>query len=441
MRMNQFQRTTIFTYEGAKSSRIPPLQQLRRLSMACMLWEDSFYIDGKTISEQIEEVCQCIKPEKIVDLALEAHKKGLLRHLPLFLLTQAAKQRGNLREAIDRICTRPDQMTELLSIYWKDGKKPIPSQIKRGLAAAFRKFDEYQLAKYNRDTPIKLRDILFLCHPKPKDKEQDELWKRLISNTLFIPETWETKLSSGADKKESFQELLMRGKMGKLAIVRNLRNMQESGVAKALVEGELMRKGRPILPFQFLAAAKMCPQWEDIIDKAMVAAIEGKPKLPGVTALFVDVSGSMDSPLSGKSQLSLMDAACGIAILLKELCELIDIFSFSNQVALIPPRHGMALRDAIVQSQPHSGTYLGGALAMFEQQRKKDVPIKRVIVITDEQTHDTLPRMQVENAYIFNVAPYKNGILNNGQWLTITGFSEACVDYITEIEKDSNLKL
>jgi TROVE domain-containing protein/VWA domain-containing protein len=440
MRLNNFPRTTVFTHEGARSSPVPPLQQLRRLSMACMLWEDTFYVDGKTASEQIEETCKRVKPDKIVDLAIEAHEKGLLRHLPLFLLTQAAKQQGNLREAIDRICTRPDQMTELLSIYWKEGKKPIPSQIKRGLAAAFTKFDEYQLAKYNRDTPIKLRDILFLCHPKPKNKEQDELWKRLISNTLHIPETWETKLSSGADKKESFEELLMRGKMGKLAIVRNLRNMEAANVPKELVEREMMRKGRPILPFQFLAAARMCPRWEDIIDRAMIAAVEGKSKLPGVTVLFVDVSGSMDDKLSIKSEMTRLDAACGIAILLKEVCENVDIFTFSNNVALIPNRKGMGLRDAILHSQPHGGTYLGAALQSFENQRRKEVKIDRIIVITDEQTHDTPYNVTADHHYILNIGTYRNGILNSGQWLTITGFSEACVDYILEIEKDVSLR-
>ncbi len=441
MRLNHFTNTPVFTHEGARSSPVPPLQQLRRLSMACMLWEDIFYVDGKNVSEQIEQACQRVKPEKIVDLAIEAHEKGLLRHLPLFLLVQAARQGGKMREAITRICTRPDQLTELLTLYWKEGKKPIPSQMKRGLAKAFCKFDEYQLAKYNRDTPIKLRDVLFLCHAKPKDKEQDELWKRLISKTLKIPETWETKLSSGEDKKQSFGQLLAQGKMGKLAIVRNLRNMQESGVPKDLVEYELMKKGRPLLPFQFLAAAKACPQWEDIIDKAMIAAIEGKSKLPGVTVLFVDVSGSMDSPLSSKSHITMMDAACGIAILVRELCEFLDIFSFSEQICLIPPRHGMALRDAIIGSQPHGGTYLGIALRMFEELRKKDVAIKRIIVITDEQTCDTPPKMVVENAYILNVGNYQNGIQNNGQWMTISGFSEACIDYISEIEKDSSIKL
>ena len=329
-------------------------------------------------------------------------------------------------------------MTELLSLYWKDGKRPLAAQLKKGLANAFTRFDEYQLAKYNRDTTIKLRDILFLCHAKPVDKDQELLWNKLVDNTLKTPDTWETRLSAGEDKKESFQELLESSKMGKLAIVRNLRNMHDSGVPKALVERELMRNGRPILPFQFLAAAKACPQWEDMVDKAMIKACEGKKKLCGISVVLVDVSGSMENKISSKSDMSNMDAACAIAILLREICEEVEIFSFSNQLALIPSRHGMALRDGIINSQPHSSTILGQALRTLISHRKPGIKIERIIVITDEQSHDIPPKMGINKCYIINTATNENGIKNNGEWLTINGFSEYVVDYITELENEKN---
>ena len=434
MRLNSFTKQPIYTHEGAPSSRVPPLVQLRRLTLACMLWEDTFYVDGKTITTKIEEACNNVKPSDIVDIALEAHQKGLLRHMPLFLLLQAIKHGSRVKDAIPIICNRPDQMTELLALYWKDGRKSIPAQMKKGLALTFQQFDEYQLAKYNRDTPVKLRDILFMCHAKPINAEQEALWKRLIDKKMAKPDTWETKLSAGKDKKESFEELLEKGKMGKLAIVRNLRNMQESGVPKELVRSQLAKSGRPLLPFQCLAAARMCPQWEDIIDEGMIKAMQGKEKLPGVTSVLVDVSGSMSNSVSGKSQMSLMDAACGLAILLRECCDNLDIFTFSNNLALVPSRHGMALRDAIINSQPHNGTNLGRALKHLDSNKKPEIDIERIIVITDEQSADIPPHFPAKYAYILNIAPYQNGIKNNGQWHTITGFSEASIDYIRENE-------
>jgi 60 kDa SS-A/Ro ribonucleoprotein len=284
---------------------------------------------------------------------------------------------------------------------------------------------------------ISLKDVLFLCHAKPKNKEQAKDWKDLINGTLESPDTWETRLSAGEDKKESFQELLESSKMGKLAIVRNLRNMHDSGVPKALVERELMRNGRPILPFQFLAAAKACPQWEDMVDKAMIKACEGKKKLEGISVVLVDVSGSMNNKISSKSDMTNMDAACVLAILLREICEEVEVFTFSNQLALVPSRHGMALLDGIISSQPHSSTFLGQSLRALISHRKPGIKIERIIVITDEQTHDIPPRMGINKCYIINTATNENGIKNNGEWLTINGFSEYVVDYITEIENET----
>ena len=435
-----FKRPPVFTHEGAKSSHITPYQQLKRLTMACMLWEDNFYVDGKKSAEVIEEVCQKCSALEILVVALDCHQKGLLRHIPLFLIVQAMKknEKGiiNTKDVIYQVCNRPDQMTELLALWWKDGKKPLPSQLKKGLGMAFTRFDEYQLAKYDRAGAIKLRDVLFLVHAKPKDAEQAEVWKKLVNKTLAIPDTWETRLSSGADKKESFEELLFKGKMGRLAILRNLRNMYDVGIPKQTVEQALMKRDRPLLPFQFLAAAGACPAWEDIIDKAMVKALEGKDKLPGNTLVLVDVSGSMDYPLSGKGVSVRMDAAAGLAILLREICENAEFWTFSEALVFVPPRQGMALRDAIIKSQPHSGTQLGLALKALKDSKNPHAKIDRFIVITDEQASDVPPKMDIDECYIINVGTYQNGIQNNGEWLTINGFSEAAIDYIQEIRKE-----
>ncbi len=437
MKTNVSQRTSVFTHEGGPASNVSAYQKLKRLSLACLLWEDNFYVDGKTQAELIAETCGKLSADKILSVASEAMEQGL-RHLPLYLILQALKKGGRCADLIVKVCHRPDQMTELLSLYWKDGKKPIPNQMKKGLAQAFRRFDAYQLAKYNRDTPIKLKDVLFLVHAKPRDEEQAELWKKLIANTLPIPQTWEVKLSSGQDKKMAFTELLSEKKMGKLAIIRNMRNMQESGVDKKLVDEALQVGKMPIFPFQYLAAAKFCMAWEDLMDKHMIESCRELPKLKGSTVLFVDVSGSMDAPLSSKSEMRRLDASCGLAILLREVCENLEIYTFSERLTQVPLRSGMALRDAILASQPHSGTYLGNALqCFFTQVRKGLPPLDRCIVITDEQVADAIPKIPVRMAYMLNVGTYENGIKHKGQWETITGFSEKVVDFIRASENES----
>ena len=71
---------------------------------------------------------------------------------------------------------------------------PLSGQVKKGLAAAFPKFDEHQLAKYDHSGPIKLRDVLFLCHAKPRDDAQAGVWRKLIWGRLVVSDTWEGTL-------------------------------------------------------------------------------------------------------------------------------------------------------------------------------------------------------------------------------------------------------
>jgi hypothetical protein len=142
--------------------------------------------------------------------------------------------------------------------------------------------------------------------------------------------------------------------------------------------------------------------------------------------LLVDVSGSMDAPLSRKSEMRRNDAAYGLAVLLREIAEDVDVYSFSEKLVYVPKRRGFALRDAIDKSQTHGGTYLGRAL--------EQVPgsYDRVVVITDEQTADRVPNPKGAG-YVINVASYKNGV-GYGKWTHIDGWSEQVIEYIRAVE-------
>ena len=70
---------------------------------------------------------------------------------------------------------------------------PLSGRVKKGLAAAFPKFDEYQLAKYDHRTPIRAAgDVLSpTAMPSPVMGLQAAMWKKLIAGTLTTPDAWE----------------------------------------------------------------------------------------------------------------------------------------------------------------------------------------------------------------------------------------------------------
>ena len=323
-----------------------------------------------------------------------------------------------------------------MSLYWKEKKQPLSAGVKRGLARAFTKFDAYQLAKYDRESAVKLRDVLFLCHAKPKDEAQAVLWKKLVENTLESPDTWEVALSAGKDKRENFERLLREGKLGGMAVLRNLRLLLASGVDPKLIRERLDKGVARALPFRFVTAARHAPKLEDALEKAMLEGIAAFERLAGSTGLVVDVSGSMNYKLSKKGETTRMDAAAGLAILFREKAEEFSIATFSDACVELPPRRCFALRDAIFDSQAHSGTYLKRALTQLHEKAEWR-ELHRLIVITDEQSHDGMLRAWTPRAYVVNVAPYKHGISYGNGWTHIDGWSERIIDYIAAVEAEA----
>ena len=133
--------------------------------------------------------------------------------------------------------------------------------------------------------------------------------------------------------------------------------------------------------------------------------------------------------MSDKSDLDRFDAAAALAVLAREICEEVEIYSFSHGAVRVAPRRGFALVEAIRDSQSHRGTYLGQSMAEINKGTSYD----RVIVFTDEQSSDRVPAPKGKG-YVINVASYENGI-NSGAYTTITGMSEAVVDFIQMSEK------
>src|SRR5215469_3159939 len=169
------------THEGAVAQRIDAKRELRRTVMTCLLWEDTFYEKGNDIAKRVAELVAHNKAEDVAALAREARDKMQLRHVPLFLVRELARRKGAgplVAETLEHVIQRADELGEFVALYWKEKKQPLSAGVKRGLARAFTKFDAYQLAKYDRESAVKLRDVLFLCHAKPKDAEQGALWKK-----------------------------------------------------------------------------------------------------------------------------------------------------------------------------------------------------------------------------------------------------------------------
>lgn len=455
MRTNVKKKATEFTHEGAEAASIKPEQALRRSVMSCFLFEKEHYEDGVEVSKRIAELCTQVPVDKIGEIAIDAREKGKLRHVPLFLIVQMLKRGSrnpNVKFVIARVIQRADEIAELLALYWKDGKRPLSGQLKKGLALAFGKFGKYQLAKYAnpQNVDVRLRDVMMLVRPKPGDAE---LYKSIAEKTIAPADTWELGLMTGQGKKETFERLLREGKLGYLALLRNLRNMVQAGVDLDLVKAAIVaRKGGAdrVLPFRFVSAAVHAPSLEPWIDQAFCAAIDAQAKMSGKTVIVVDVSGSMyHTRVSAKSEMDRAKAAASLAAIARGAFHDVRIFATAGDdgrrkhaTIEVPPRSGNALVDAIYgQCRPLGG---GGIFVhqVMDYLRKTVGEADRLIVITDEQDcgiaagDSPLSAIPIaKRAYMINVASAKNGVGYGPRWVHIDGFSESALRFIQEYER------
>ena len=269
--LNKIKR--LFTHEGAPARAFSPRDELKRALMNCFLWESQFYEDGVSIADRIKALVPLVAPDEVAALAIHAHEEMKLRHAPLLIIREMARHathRGLVADTLARVIQRPDEMTELLAIYWADAlgpmqqrkRQPVSAQVKKGLARALTKFDAYQLAKYDRDGAVRIRDVLFLVHAKPKDADQEKVWKQLVAGELPSADTWEVSLSAGADKREAFERLIAQKKLGGLALLRNLRLMQTAGVPRETIAraGRDAGRSHPALPLHHGGALRARPR-------------------------------------------------------------------------------------------------------------------------------------------------------------------------------------
>ena len=268
-------------HEGAKAWRMSPEWELYTTVVTTMGVEDKFYESGQDRVKRIASLVRKVDAEFVAQLAIYAREEMQLRSVPLLLLVELAKcHRGDslVSRAVSRTVQRADEITELLMCYqWRSSKKDLSglsNQLRKGLAEAFCHFDEYQFAKYDRrNRKVTLRDALLLVHPKPKDAAQAELFRKILNGTLDTPYTWETELSATGKQKfssaaerdealcEKWQQLIRSGRLGYMAMMRNLVNMtnlciddeSKEMVCRRLSDPEAVRKSRQ-LPFRFLSA-------------------------------------------------------------------------------------------------------------------------------------------------------------------------------------------
>ncbi|GFU38289.1 telomerase protein component 1 [Trichonephila clavipes] len=283
------------------------MQFLNVVSMALIYNANLKNVDDeyrKSVQKFADDV-MAFDPEFILKVALFSRQELNIRAVSNFLLSYAAYSE-NTRPYLEKYfkaCIRlPSDWIEVADFYetFADSRlrnKSLPSALKKVMVKCFAKFDEYQLAKYNREKKAEgytLKQLIRLLHLKSpaneimcllgkKYPETAEVYRKSGLPGLWehrragqrmklpTPETWETQISAHGNKACVWEKLIDNGKLPYMAMLRNLKNLILSGLSQKhheKVQKQLENKIAVIKsrqsPLQFYEAFKVLTLIEDI---------------------------------------------------------------------------------------------------------------------------------------------------------------------------------
>lgn len=375
--------------------------------------DDKFYEKSAEVMQGIRDAIKKVDRSFVLKLANYARNKMYLRSVSTMLLAEAAHtvfpgEAPNASKSIvsdyaTKIISRADEINEVLAysinILGKGHKAKLANSLKKGVARAFNKFDEYSFAKYNRGGKgaITFKDAIRLVHPKPKDDQQKEIFKRIVEDNLTTPETWEVEISGKGSTAENWNAIAP--KMGIMAKLRNLRNFEEKGAEEALklAYADLSNKEKvlnsKLLPFRFFSASREVGRnaTRDALNNALDIAVENLPKIKGNVAVFADTSGSMTTPVSAKSKVNCLDIATLFGAMVTNMVEdghdyLSCAFATDVGEAQISKRDSVLTNQAKINGVDTNGCGTN-AWKVIPYLRKKNFRPDVVVVFSDMQCY------------------------------------------------------
>lgn len=455
------------THEGGQGYTRDAKSDLFLLAVTNFVGEDTYYEPGATRDARFEKLVHMVTqddPEWVARFVPWLRNVAQMRSASVVMAAEYLKAGGpDSRRVIASAVTRADEPMELLG-YWlnKYGRK-LPMSFKRGIGdAAKRVFTEKNVLKYDGSGKVvRMADVLDLCHPKPKDDVQSALFNTILNrrhgkpldlsrlDTLrkaaeidSVPEadradwlrqhgadglaeggyTWE-RLGGwlpGGWTAEAWEAMI--GSMGFMALLRNLRNFDKHNIsdeAREFVRAKLSNPDEVArsrqFPYRFLSAYKAVDthNWTATIETALDHSCGNIPDFPGSTLVLVDVSGSMHTPLTRKTQVMNVEAGALFGAALARRTGNATLIAFGTDSTPIPfTANASVLKviEKVLKANVGHGTNLNEAISRWYTGQD------RIVMFTDMQTHDFAKTgHKAQFIHGFNLGGYSTSAIDTGQ--------------------------
>ncbi len=453
--------TSVENIAGGQAFSMTPEMELLHAVLTTFL-DDKFYESGNKRSERLNSLVKKVDPEFTARLAVVARKEFHMRTVTHILVNYLAQNhRGDdlVKRTIVALTERPDDLTEIASSFIVNQKKSLPKQVKRGIRNALLKFDRYQLGKYRQEgKKVSLVDLFNLVHPKVihASTEQRQAWLDLINGNLKSEGTWEREISGAKtkeEKRESWEKLVKSGKIGYMALLRNLNNLIGGDVdigtlaiaAERLADPQEVKKSKQ-LPFRFYTAWKNVSgnrTLKNAIADAMEVSVANAPLFEGRTLVSIDCSGSM------MGQPKEIAAIFGAIIAKRNDADLILYGTSVKSVEISSRSSVVDIVDKI------RNVRLGGTETALTFKYAKDKKYDRIVILSDNESwvegyyrgegvnKALLDYKKLSGAdpyiYAIDIQGYGTKDISTPKVFHLSGWSDKILDFMSLVEKGESL--
>ena len=347
---------------------------------------------------------------KTLELAVQLRTMYNMRLNPQVIMVRASihkdrqawseKNPGEFARINKLVMSRADEPATQVAYYMyiNDGKKNMPSILKRSIADKLSGLNRYQVNKY-KNSEIGMIDTARIVHAS-----SDVLSELMRTGTVEVQDskelTWEQKRSAGM----SWREIVETTNLGHMAMLRNLNNIFSEVEDSVFCDIYLAKLKAGVLdgkqfPFRYYTAyqkikdssvnhqAKILDALEECID----ISIANMPKLKGKTMCLSDNSGSAwDSFTSeyGDVTVGLIDNLSSVIAAMASDEGYVGKFGDKLKRFAISKRNG-ALKQAEDISRHRDndvgGGTEGGIWLFFRDAIKKKEYFDNIFIFSDEQ--------------------------------------------------------
>ena len=394
---------------------------------------NTFYASAEQQLDAVLALVAKVPPEMVAKTAVYCRERGFMKDVPALLVAWLARSDVRLMKAVfPRVIDNGKMLRNFVQIVRSGvvGRKSLGTAPKRAAQAWFSSRTPETVFRSSIGAQPSMADVIKLVRPsprvgaQPKDEMREAVYGYLIGKEVDadklppvvrafeafkkgegeLPDVPFEMLTALPLSKEHWAQIARRMTWTQTRM--NLNTLLRKGVmqdeamvallSERLRDAEAIRRAR-VFPYQLLAAfrgagAEMPRAIRDALQDALESATENVPVFAGKLYVCPDVSGSMQSPVTGHrasatTAVRCVDVAGLVAASLLRRSPNAEVIPFSDDVVRMPlplnPRDTVMTNAQLLASLPSGGTSCSAPLRMLnEQSARGDL----VVYVSDNQS-------------------------------------------------------